>query len=238
MRLLHSFQKAIASLFGHPPLQCHKTDYDQYWQSKRPGILGTLNSFQLFRAEWALSRISPDSSVLDIGCGDGAILQYMNRQKSLTVYGADYSDLALRYLASCGIEVIKLDTNAANCASSIPVVDHILLFEILEHMPDPEAFLLSVIEKARRSVFVGIPNSGYWLHRLRFLLGRFPVQWRVHPGEHVRFWTQADLRWWLNELGFSSCRNIAVYEGIPVLNRIWGSMFGRGFIFEINSPRQ
>jgi len=65
------------------------------------------------------------------------------------------------------------------------------------------------------------------------LFGSFPIQWRVHPGEHIRFWTYRDLKWWLKELDLYDRSEIYVYEGIPFLNKIWKSLFGAAFVVEI-----
>ena len=41
------------------------------------------------------------------------------------------------------------------------------------------------------------------MHRLRYMLGRFPLQWIVNPNEHIRFWTLKDLIWWLDYLNIN-----------------------------------
>jgi len=70
------------------------------------------------------------------------------------------------------------------------------------------------------------------VYRLRLLFGKFPAQWRVHPGEHVRFWTARDLRWWLLAQGIENYK-IFYYEGIPLLNKIVPSLFAAGFVVYI-----
>ena len=66
-------------------------------------------------------------------------------------------------------------------------------------MYSPEEFLLELLEnKSIEKVFFSIPNSGFFMHRIRYMLGRFPLQWIVNPNEHIRFWTLKDLIWWLD----------------------------------------
>ena len=110
-----------------------------------------------------------------------------------------------------------------------------MLLEVLEHLPNPEQLLKQIRKKGRKSIFFSFPNTGYFSYRLRLLFGSFPIQWRVHPGEHLRFWTYRDLKWWLNEMGFHGKYEITIYEGIPLLNKIMGSLFGMGFIIEIKN---
>ena len=59
------------------------------------------------------------------------------------------------------------------------------------------------------------------------------MQWTLHPGEHLRFWTYRDLKWWLNELSLIDKSTVHIYEGIPLLNKLWRGLFGAGFIVKI-----
>lgn len=210
-----------------------ETNYDDYWINKRGNNLGYSNSWQKERANWIIQRIEEDSSVLDIGCGDGGVLLYMKKQKDFSAIGADISDIVLDFLDSQKVTVIKFDINDMDSIPTLPEVDYIMLLEVLEHMPNPEKFLNSILLKAKKGVFISFPNSGYFTYRLRLLFGSFPMQWTLHPGEHLRFWTYKDLKWWLGELGLKEHTDIHVYQGIPVLNKLWKSLFGAGFIMEI-----
>jgi methionine biosynthesis protein MetW len=221
------------SLFAYPRLFLEQPDYDAYWRQKRGKNLGICNPYQQARAEWIVQNVEAGASVLDLGCGDGAVLLHMLRFKRLEVTGADVSSHALDFLARQGVTTIKAQFEDPHVLQSMPEVDHILMLEVLEHIQNSENLLKAAIRKARRSVFVSFPNTGYYVYRLRLLLGRFPVQWRVHPGEHLRYWTLRDLKWWLNELGHGAKARIHVYEGVPVLNRVFPGLFGAAFIFEL-----
>ena len=210
-------------------------DYDAYWRARRAQNMGTINSFQRNRTDWILPKIKDGCSVLDIGCGDGGVLLYLLQNKSITPIAADISDYALEFLQSKGITTIKLDINDFDQVNSLPLVDYIILFEVLEHLSRPERFLQILEKKAKKAIFFSIPNSGYFPYRLRMLSGRFVMQWRLFPGEHLRFWTYRDLKWWLKELGYESRSDIQIYEGIPLLNKIWGSLFGMAFVGEIRT---
>jgi hypothetical protein len=210
------------------------TDYDRYWEQRLSNGQEGLNGFQRDRAEWVANRIRRGASVLDIGCGDGGILMYLRGKAAILPMGADVSPVILGHLEGKGITPFPLNLNVEGL-SGLPECDHILLFEILEHLQNPEALLKEALAKARRSVFFSVPNTGYFPYRLRFLLGSFPVQWRVHPGEHVRFWTLADMRWWLGEMGVSERCELAAYRGLPLLNRLQPGLFGMGLIGEVRS---
>jgi 2-polyprenyl-3-methyl-5-hydroxy-6-metoxy-1,4-benzoquinol methylase len=107
------------------------------------------------------------------------------------------------------------------------------MLEVLEHIPNPEKFIKTISKKAKKGVFFSVPNTGYISYRLRLLFGAFPMQWNIHPGEHLRFWTYRDLKWWLNELDLADRSEIYVYQGIPLLNKIYKGLFGAGFVVKI-----
>jgi methionine biosynthesis protein MetW len=228
---------ALKGIFKQITITSHigsvKTNYDDYWINKRGESLGFSNNWQKQRGDWIVSKIEENSSVLDIGCGDGGVLLYMKKKKSFNALGADISDICLNFLDSKNIDVIKFDINDFSGIAELPEVDHVMILEVLEHIPNPEKFLKMILPKAKKSIFFSFPNSGYISYRLRLLFGAFPMQWTVHPGEHLRFWTYRDLKWWLKELNFKNKSTVHIYEGIPFLNKVWKGLFGAGFIVEI-----
>jgi len=207
--------------------------YDDYWLKKRGGVMGALNSYQRARVEWIAGRVQPNDSLLDLGCGDGAVLMALAQQMPIEAIGADISDYALYHLQENGIRAVRCDLSDPSALLDMPGADHILMLEVLEHLPRPEELLMQMLAKAKKSVIFSFPNTGFLSYRLRLLLGRFPVQWRVSPGEHLRFWTYRDLQWWLDELGIRGRSDIAAYEGIPVLSRIHPSLFGAALIAQV-----
>ena len=64
----------------------------------------------------------------------------------------------------------------------------------------------------------------------RLLLGRFPLQWLAHPGEHLRFWTHVDFLWWANCLGYR-VQTAIPYQGTPFLKRLWPNLFASGIVY-------
>jgi methionine biosynthesis protein MetW len=220
-------------LFSHPKLITDHFDYDKYWLSKKLGKMGIPNLWQKERAEWIAKRIKSDSSVLDLGCGDGSVLLHMKGLINFKPLGADISDSCIDFLKSKKIKAFKLEINDLNKIKAISRCDYILMLEVLEHIQYPEDLLTLTYKNCKKGIFFSIPNTGYITYRLRLLLGRFPVQWRLHPGEHVRFWTLKDLRWWLGELNLIHKSNIHLYQGIPYLNKIFPGLFGAGIIVEI-----
>jgi methionine biosynthesis protein MetW len=180
--------------------------------------------------------VARGDSVLDLGVGDGALLQYMIEHKGIAGYGLDISQKAVDFCRARGLNVGLADITrpiGENLAQHFPDVsafDYVILSEIIEHIPDPESLLRSLVPYERKGIIVSIPNTGFHQHRLRLLLGRFPLQWVVTPGEHLRFWTRADFRWWARQLGFSITREVP-YEGTPLLKSVYPSLFAAAFVY-------
>lgn len=231
--MMNIIKQIIKQIVHYPKLVLEEINYDDYWKNKRGSNLGYSNSWQQQRGDWIVNRIEEGSTVLDIGCGDGGVLLYMKKKKDFKAVGADISDIVLDFLDSKGVEVVKFDINDFNSIALLPEVDYVMILEVLEHMSNPEKFLNMISKKAKKAVFFSFPNSGYISFRLRLLFGSFPMQWTIHPGEHLRFWTYRDLKWWLKELNIKDKSTVFFYEGIPILNKIWKGLFGAGFIVEI-----
>lgn len=236
--LLYKVKVFVHELFFYPLLVGEVVDYENYWQEKKKGSLGVPNSFQRLRGEWIASRIQKNATLVDIGCGDGSVLFAIQKIKPINAIGLDVSKTMLHFLSTKGIQAQYLNLNDPQALDQLPSCDHALMLEVLEHMPKPEDFLLQTLSRVGNSVFVSVPNTGYIHHRLRLLLGRFPLQWRTHPSEHLRFWTLTDFKWWLKALNLADRATIHCYAGIPLLNRIWPSIFAQGLLVEIKTKEE
>lgn len=232
-QFLYNCKLTLAGLFHYPKASFDQIDYDAYWREKKAGKFGIANSFQTYRGKWISQFISKGDSILDVASGDGSVLNVIKKQVEVKAIGTDFSSVAREILEEQGHQGLFFNTNETQEIKNLPQVDHILLLEILEHMPEPETFLKEIMKKANKNVFFSFPNSGYWTYRLRYMLGRFPVQWRIHPGEHIRFWTYQDLKWWLKAIKLEDVAEVHTYEGVPFLNKIWKSLFAQAFIIRI-----
>lgn len=211
-------------------------DYDTYWDNKAQAGLGKLSPWRLKRAQVFASLVNPGDRVLDLGVGDGALLKYMIAQKGIAGYGLDVSPKAVAFCRAQGLEVDLADINRPITDFIQQPYDYIILSEIIEHLPDPESLLNSLRPWAKRGIIISIPNTGFHQHRLRLLFGKFPLQWVVTPGEHLRFWTRADFHWWARQLNFKIAREVA-YEGTPLLRKIWPGLFAAAFVYLLQNHR-
>lgn len=225
---LYFLKQLLKLIFIYPKLEAHDVSYNTYWHFRGLDSKMKLNSFQKKRADLALGHLEKNSLVLDVGCGNGALLSYINSIKPMKkLIGIDISEKALVFAEENNIETIKGDISKLETLEKLPAADYILMFEVIEHFPNSEHLIKWAARHAKKGMFFSVPNTGFFTHRLRLLMGRFPLQWRVNPSEHLRFWTVKDMKWWLKELGINKYK-LKIYEGLPFLNRIRPSLFGQG----------
>lgn len=225
---LYFLKQWLVSIFVYPKMISYQKSYDEYWENRNISQKTGLNSFQKKRADLALEFLEPDSTILDIGCGSGNVLIYINERKPMKrLLGIDISTKALETARQKGIEAESFDIADKNNFEKMPSADYIFLFEVIEHLQNSEEIIKWAVANAKKGVFFSVPNTGFFVHRFRLFFGRFPLQWRVNPSEHLRFWTVKDMKWWLKELRINKYK-LKIYEGIPFLNRIWPSLFGQG----------
>jgi len=186
-------KKMIEEIFGYRPYKIGDMDYEEYWGYRRESGKKGLKQRDLVIA----SLIENSSSVLDIGCGNGRLLEYLINEKGVIGQGIDNSETALEMVRGKGITTYKCDLNGGDIPTN-RTYDYIVMSEIIEHLADPEKLIKSVQDRFSKSLIVTFPNIGHFTYRLRLLSGRFPECWKWHPGEHVRFWTEKDFKYWVD----------------------------------------
>ncbi|HAU89195.1 MAG TPA: hypothetical protein DCW72_02870 [Elusimicrobia bacterium] len=209
-------------IFTYPAAKISSMDYADYWTAR--GESSWTARYDVFS-----SLIEPGTSLLDIGCGDGFALKYLAEKKSVSGEGVDISEAAVRAATNRGVKARAADITAAGFEIS-GVYDYILISEVIEHIARPEDLLRKIHGHFRKGLIVSIPNSGHYIHRLRLLFGRFPVQWMLHPGEHLRFWTLRDFRRWSEWLGFRVA-GIRTSTGVLLLSGICPALFADNLVF-------
>jgi len=233
---LGNCRRQLRRLVGYPATaRVGATDPDLYWQYKGLRRPTQLSAWRLKRARVFAELVADGDRVLDLGSGDGALLRYLLDRRQIEARGIDIAPEAVAFCRAQGLDVRPGDLNGPVCAYLQQPVDYVILSEIIEHLPDPERLLTELRPFVHKGFLVSIPNTGYHQHRLRLLLGRFPLQWLVTPGEHLRFWTRADFHWWARQLGLELRREIA-YEGTPLLKDLWPGLCAAAFVFVLRAP--
>ncbi len=185
--------RAVRGMAGQPDYKLVASDYDKYWEH-RP-LMGVEPRFVIIG-----ERVDAKSTCLDVGCGDGALLNFLSQKKQVEGLGLDISSVAVEKARARGIAA-KVQHLEDFCGQNPSAqFDHVVISEVLEHVPNPENFVNLGWQLCRKTLWLTFPNIAYLPHRLRMLTGKFPVQWVVFPGEHLRFWSLPDFRYWLSRL--------------------------------------
>jgi methionine biosynthesis protein MetW len=113
--------------------------------------------------------------VLDIGCGDGALLAYLARQKSVDGRGIELSQSGVNACVGHGLSVIQGDADRDLEAYPAGAFDVVVLSQTLQATHRPRRVVEELVRIGRRAI-VSFPNFGFWRIRFRLLLtGRMPV---------------------------------------------------------------
>ncbi len=219
-------------VFGYREMKIERMDYEEYWKSREPNVFREGSD----RTERTIAGIvDAGSTLLDIGCGDGRLLSFLRLGKGIRGDGIDISKTAVARCRERG-----LNCRVADIQKNLKIekdYDYIVITDVLEHIPKPEHVLLQVRGKFRKKLVITIPNIGMFFNRIRLLFGKFPLDWYWHPGEHLRHWTLADIKWWIRANKSFGLRIARIYPhtGVPVLKNIWPSMFAAGFVVELEA---
>ena len=126
-----------------------------------------------------IAQLVPQGShVLDLGCGDGALLQQLTRDKGCTGYGIDIDDANVLACVQRGVDVIQLNLDEGLAMFGDNSFDVVLQIDTLQHLRNAEVMLRETARLGRTGV-VGFPNFAHWPNRLSILQGRMPVTRRL-----------------------------------------------------------
>lgn len=119
--------------------------------------------------------INPSARVLDLGCGEGDLLEWLQRNKGVNGYGLDVDPANITTCIEKGVNVIEHDLDAGLHAFADDAFDMVVMTETLQSVRYPDE-LLSEMLRIGRECIVTFPNFGHWRCRLYLgLRGRMPV---------------------------------------------------------------
>ena len=145
----------------------------------------------------SIARLVPvGSRVLDLGCGDGAMLAHLQQTRGCSGYGIEIADANVLACVRRGVNVIQLNLDEGLSLFDGASFDVVLQIDTLQHLRNAEVMLRETVRVGRIGI-VAFPNFAHWPNRLSVLRGRMPVtrrlpyQWYDTP--NIRVGTHADL---------------------------------------------
>lgn len=160
------------------------------------------------------NMIERNTHVLDVGCGDGALLNYLWHAKGVDGRGIEISQAGVNTCVSHGLSVIQGDADTDLVDYPSRSFDYVVLSQTLQATRDPKGVLAALVRIGRHGI-VSTPNFGYWRMRLElFLEGRvampesFHHRWYDTPNIHPC--TIADFVSLCDELGIRILRTVSI----------------------------
>ena len=134
--------------------------------------------------------IEPNTSVLDLGCGDGSLLVNLQETRNITGYGIENDDAGILQCVANGVNVIQSNLESGLKEIDDGAFDYVILSQTLQAMKRTEAVIDEMLRVGREAI-VTFPNFGYWKHRWQIFNGRMPIsdnlpyQWYDTPNVHM-----------------------------------------------------
>ena len=160
--------------------------------------------------------IESNTRVLDVGCGDGTLMEFLKNNKKLDIRGIEISKNNVQQCIGKGLTVIEGD--AEKDLSQFPdgSFDFVILSQTLQAFLNPEKVISELLRVGKKAI-VTIPNFGYWKVRLHLLIkGTMPVT-RTLPDE---WYNTPNLHMCTIQDFFNFCKNreINLYDSIALQN--------------------
>ena len=127
----------------------------------------------------SIARLVPEKArVLDLGCGDGALLDLLQRERGCSGYGIEIDDANVQACVKRGVNVIQLNLDEGLAMFDDASFDVVLQIDTLQHLRNAEIMLRETARVGRIGI-VAFPNFAHWPNRLSVLQGRMPVTRRL-----------------------------------------------------------
>ncbi len=150
-------------------------------------------SNDLTRSDWNIIEpfITPHSKVLDLGCGDGSLLELLRDKKKILARGVDINPANILSCIQKGISVFQSDLDEGLSDYGDEAFDFVILSLTLQVVYEPKMLLKEMLRVGKKAI-VSIPNFGHWSLRSRmFFFGQsikskhLPYEWYDTPNIRV-----------------------------------------------------
>jgi methionine biosynthesis protein MetW len=161
--------------------------------------------------------ITDNTRVLDVGCDDGSLMEFLKKDKNLNIRGIEISKEKVQTCVSKGLTVIEGDAEFDLKQFPDNSFDYVILGQTLQAFINPEIVIKELLRVGNKAI-VTIPNFGHWKVRLNLLVqGTMPVtktlpnQWYNTPNIHMC--TIKDF------FKFSETMNFKIFKSFALMNK-------------------
>ena len=161
--------------------------------------------------------ITENSRVLDVGCDDGSLMEFLKKEKNVDIRGIEISKEKVQTCISKGLTVIEGDAEFDLKQFPDKSFDYVVLGQTLQAFINPEIVIKELLRVGNKAILT-IPNFGHWKVRLNLLLqGTMPVtktlpnEWYNTPNIHMC--TIKDF------FKFSKTINFKIFKSLALMNK-------------------
>ena len=174
--------------------------------------------------------ISENTRVLDVGCDDGSLMEFLKKEKKVDIRGLEISKEKVQTCISKGLTVIEGDAEFDLKQFPDKSFDYVVLGQTLQAFINPELVIKELLRVGNKAI-VTIPNFGHWKVRLNLLVqGTMPVtqtlpnKWYNTPNIHMC--TIKDF------FKFSKTINFKIFKSLALTNKNVSTISGSNLIFK------
>ncbi len=176
----------------------------------------------------AIARwIQPGARVLDLGCGDGALLKYLEKTRDARGYGVEISDIDILACVKNGVNVLQDNLEADLSMFESNSFDYVILSQTLQAVKHTERIVREILRVGKEGIAT-FPNFGYWRNRFQILRGQMPVsknlpyQWFETPNIHL--FTIRDFEAFCQQQDVRILERVVMTEGVSI--NFFPNLFG------------
>ncbi|MFA5879163.1 MAG: methionine biosynthesis protein MetW [Candidatus Margulisiibacteriota bacterium] len=184
-----------------------------------------------------IENIDYNSKILDLGCGDGTLIELLKKFKDIKGYGVEINKQNLLACLKKGISVVQGDINCGLPEYQDQSFDYIILSQTLQEIEKPLLIIKEMLRVGRK-VIITFPNFSYWQIRLQLLLGHIPrtstlpFEWFETP--NIRFININNFKQLCKKEKITIIKEIPLFKiEIPIVSKMWSNLFAEKALFII-----
>ena len=174
--------------------------------------------------------ITKNTRVLDVGCNDGSLMEFLKKEKNVNIRGIEISKEKVQTCISKGLTVIEGDAEFDLKQFPDKSFDYVVLGQTLQAFINPEIVIKELLRVGNKAI-VTIPNFGHWKVRLNLLIqGTMPVtktlpnEWYNTPNIHMC--TVKDF------FRFAKIMNFKIFKSFALMNKNISTINGSNLSFK------